>query len=592
MFAIQKVIGFIDDCTDATNTQLNAQTQLAGVLANTGGGQDAYDALVEKAQSIQEAGMYGDEAMIGAAAEFATYMDDTSAVELMMDTLTNYAAGMSGGGAIDYESMVNYATNLGKITTGSYDAMTKKGFEFTDAQKAVIDGTATESQYVEALGEDWQSMSDDMRSASVIADVINESWDNLYATMSNTPEAQLQSIKNSFGDIQEMVGSKLYNGLSKMYAVIANNMPMIQSVMLTAADGLNVIIAIISGLIQGAADVVGFIQDNWSLISPIIYGIVGALAVYGAYLAITKGIEMAATVAQMGFNGALYACPIMWIVVLIIALIAVFYAAVAAVNKFAGTSVSATGTIAESFAVLGAFVINTFVVPVRNTLVSLANFFGNLFNDPIAAVKVLFYDMCLTVIGYISNLASAIETLLNKIPGVSVDITSGLDNFYSELEQAQQKVKDESGWVEYVGKMDYVDYSDAAQAGYFFGEGVEDCISNFSLTDALGIGNLDILDMSAYSGYDTAGLGSDVSEIADNTASISDSMDITDEDLKYLRDIAEQETVNRYTTAEIKVDMSGMQNTVNSGDDIDGFVTKLTDAVGEAADSMAEGVHV
>jgi hypothetical protein len=173
-----------------------------------------------------------------------------------------------------------------------------------------------------------------------------------------------------------------------------------------------------------------------------------------------------------------------------------------------------------------------------------------------------------------------------------VDITSGLDNFYSELEQAQQKVKDESGWVEYVGKMDYVDYSDAAQAGYFFGEGVEDCISNFSLTDALGIGNLDILDMSAYSGYDTAGLGSDVSEIADNTASISDSMDITDEDLKYLRDIAEQETVNRYTTAEIKVDMSGMQNTVNSGDDIDGFVTKLTDAVGEAADSMAEGVHV
>jgi hypothetical protein len=624
MFAIQKVIGFIDDCTDATDTQLNAQTQLAGVIANTGGGQEAYDALVDKAQEIQQAGMYGDEAMIGAAAEFATYMNDTSAVELMMDTLTNYAAGMSGGGEVDYTSMVDYATNLGKITTGSYDAMTKKGFEFTDAQKAVIDGTATESQYVEALGEDWQSMSDDMRSASVISDVINESWDNLYATMSNTPEAQLQSIENSFGDIQEMVGSKLYNGLAKMYAVIANNMPMIQSVMLAAADGLNVIIAIISDLIQGVADVAGFIQNNWSVIEPVIWGIVAALAVYGAYLAITNGIEiasavataahslamsakigitaaltgstMAATAAQMGYNGALYACPIVWIIALIIALIAIFYAAVAAVNKFAGTSYSATGIIMAVFAVLAAYLINKFVVPVWNTLASLANFFGNLFNDPVAAVKVLFYDMCLSVIGYIATLARGIEDLLNKIPGVTVDITSGLDNFYSGLEQAQQAVKDESGWVEYVGKMDYVDYSDAAQAGYSFGEGIEDSVSNFSLTDALGIGNSDVLDMSSYSGLtdalNSSTIADSTSETADSTDSIADSLSVTDEELKYLRDIAEQETINRYTTAEINVDMSGMQNTVNSGDDIDGFMTILTDSVGEAIDNMTEGVHV
>lgn len=63
------------------------------------------------------------------------------------------------------------------------------------------------------------------------------------------------------------------------------------------------------------------------------------------------------------------------------------------------------------------------------------------------------------------------------------------------------------------------------------------------------------------------------------------------EELKYLRDIAEQEAINRFTTAEINVDMSGMQNTVNSGDDIDGFMTKLTDSVNEAVDNMTEGVH-
>ena len=76
-----------------------------------------------------------------------------------------------------------------------------------------------------------------------------------------------------------------------------------------------------------------------------------------------------------------------------------------------------------------------------------------------------------------------------------------------------------------------------------------------------------------------------------NTGKIKDSLEVSEEDLKYLRDIAEQEAINRFTTAEINVDMSGMQNTVNSGDDIDGFMTKLTDSVNEAVDNMTEGVH-
>ena len=88
-----------------------------------------------------------------------------------------------------------------------------------------------------------------------------------------------------------------------------------------------------------------------------------------------------------------------------------------------------------------------------------------------------------------------------------------------------------------------------------------------------------------------SGVGDGIGNIDDNTGKIKDSLDITEEDLKYLRDIAEQEAINRFTTAEINVDMSGMQNTVNSGDDIDGFMTKLTDSVNEAVDNMTEGVH-
>jgi predicted transcriptional regulator len=87
------------------------------------------------------------------------------------------------------------------------------------------------------------------------------------------------------------------------------------------------------------------------------------------------------------------------------------------------------------------------------------------------------------------------------------------------------------------------------------------------------------------------GVGGDVNAIAGNTGAIKDSMDITSEDVKYLRDLAEQDTINKYTVAEINIDQSGMQNTIKNGDDIDGFISTLTDAVNEAVDGMTEGVH-
>lgn len=276
-----------------------------------------------------------------------------------------------------------------------------------------------------------------------------------------------------------------------------------------AITGLSIVAGIALDIFDFLGTAAGVVADNWSWLSPIIYGVAAALAVYyGWQMAanaaglVSKGIHVvmagiqmahaavtgtltAATAAQIaaqyGLNAAMYACPVVWIIIAIIALIAIIYAVVAAVNHFAGTSVSATGIIAGLFATLGAHIINTFVVPVWNFFASLANFFANVFNDPVAAVKVLFYDMCLTVIGYIQNMAHAIENLINKIPGVTVDITSGLDGFYSKLEEAQQAVKDKAGWVEYFEKMDYVDYGKAWDAGYSFGQGIEEKIAGFDL---------------------------------------------------------------------------------------------------------------
>lgn len=490
---------------------------------------------------------------------------------------------------------------------------------------AVLDNAApivqNIQQYLEEVqGIDASNIKELASEGIITADVIKNSMfyaaDEINAKFESTPMTWGQ-IWQSAQNTAMMAFQPVLQRLNDMA-----NSEAFQAFLDRAITGM----ATLANIVLNVFDLMGaagsFVADNWPIISPIVYGVVAALAVYATYLGIIKALELAsaaakgvmavaefihvaalaaqtgatisATAAQMGLNGAMYACPIVWIIMLIIALIAIFYAAVGAINKFAGTSVSATGLIAGAFAMLAASVVNIFVVPTWNAIASLVNFIGNVFNDPIAAIKVLFYDMCLTVIGYIANLAHAIEDLMNKIPGVTVDITSGLDSFYSGLEQAQQAVKDESGWVEYMGRMDYVDYSEWGNAGYDFGAGVEDSIKNFSFSDLLG--GRDKLDEKVprqddfLSGFQDT-IGDNLGSIAGDTGAIKDSLDITEEELKYLRDAAEQEAVNRFTTAEISVDMSGMQNTVNSGDDLDGFMSRLTDSVNEAVDSMTEGVH-
>ena len=373
-------------------------------------------------------------------------------------------------------------------------------------------------------------------------------------------------------------------------------------------------------LLVGVAEIVG---ENWSWLSPIIYGVAGALAVYYGWLLLTKGAAlataaaqgaltlavpvyaaltgatMADTAAQYGLNAAMYACPIVWIIILIIALIALFYAAVAAVNKFAGTSVSATGIICGAFMVALAFIGNIFValwnlvvdvfVLIYNLVATVANFIGNVFTDPIGAVCRLFFDLADTVLGILQALASAIDAifgsnLAGSVQGWRDSLGGWVDETFGKGDEVMAKMNADDM------KLGRFEYGAAWDAGYSFGEGIDESIANFdpsSLFDTNVPGASDYADLSNYG----AGLAGDVGDIAGNTGAIKDSMDITEEDLKYLRDIAEQEAINRFTTAEINIDQSGMQNIIKNGMDLDGVVDGLTGAVNEAVDIIAEGVH-
>lgn len=439
-------------------------------------------------------------------------------------------------------------------------------------------------------------------------------WGQIWQSMQNTALIAFQPVLQRLNDLANSEAFQTFiQGAIEAMATLAN---------------------ILLNIFELVGTVGGFIADNWSVISPIIYGVIAALAVYAAYLGIVKGIEiasaaataihsvamsakigvmaaltgqtMAATAAQMGYNGALYACPVVWIIVLIIALIAVIMAVCSAIAKMTGIANSGFGVITggvnvviQFFKNLGLTVANI-ALGIGNAIAALASNMMTAFHNAICSVQSWFYNLLSTALSVIEGICSA----LNKLPFVEFDysgISSAADDYAAKASEAAgnkedyQSISDafnegfttfdafQDGWA-----------SDAFNAGAAWGDGIADKVSNFSLSDVFG--QTDIPNVGNYtSGFNDAiansGVGDSIGNIDDNTGKIKDSLDVTEEDLKYLRDIAEQEAINRFTTAEINVDMSGMQNTVNSGDDIDGFMTKLTDSVNEAVDNMTEGVH-
>lgn len=432
-------------------------------------------------------------------------------------------------------------------------------------------------------------------------------WGQMWQSMQNTALIAFQPVLQRLNDLANSEAFQTFiQGAIEAMATLAN---------------------ILLNVFEVAASVGAFIGDNWSIIAPIIYGVIAALGAYLAIMGIVNAITaisaaidatkaaadaLAAgqtflwTVQQYGLNAALAACPITWIIVLIIALIAIIFAVCNAIAKMTGIANSGFGVITggvnvviQFFKNLGLTVANI-ALGIGNAIAALASNMMTAFHNAICSVQSWFYNLLSTALSVIEGICAA----LNKLPFVEFDysgISSAADDYAAKASEAAgnkedyQSISDafnegfttfdafQDGWA-----------SDAFNAGAAWGDGVADKVSNFSLSDVFG--QTDIPNVGDYtSGFNDAiansGVGDSIGNIDDNTGKIKDSLDVTEEDLKYLRDIAEQEAINRFTTAEINVDMSGMQNTVNSGDDIDGFMTKLTDSVNEAVDNMTEGVH-
>lgn len=372
------------------------------------------------------------------------------------------------------------------------------------------------------------------------------------------------------------------------------------------------------------ASIGAFISDNWSIIAPIVYGVIAALIAYAAISGIVAAVNGAmalsasvhaaaeamqagatftATAAQYGLNAALMACPLTWIILLIIAVIAAIFAVCNAIAKMTGVANSGFGVITgginvviQFFKNLGLSVANI-ALGIGNAIAALASNMMTAFHNAICNVQSWFYNLLSTALTVIEGICAA----LNKLPFVEFDysgISSAADDYASKAAEAAGNKEDyksigdafnegmstfdtfQDGWA-----------ADAFNAGASWGDGVADKVSGMFSMDNIDLtGGVDTSMLSNDFANNAAQTAANTADTADSAGRIADSVDISKENLKYLRDIAETEAINRFTTAEIEVTMNN-NNNISSDMDIDGMVDHLSAGLLEAMEQAAEGVH-
>lgn len=486
---------------------------------------------------------------------------------------------------------------------------------------SILDGAPGIARAIEKyMGIAEGSIKSVAQEGKVTAEVVK----NAMFAMADETNAKFDSMPKTWAQI--WAGMK--NQALSMFAPILTKINQIansfkfQQVTTALINGLAGVANIASSVLDILISIASVVVDNWSWIQPIIMGIVAAMliyngvalatniimgiqatakAVHAAATAMEAGATFTATVAQQGLNAALLACPLTWIILLIIAVIAAIYAACAAVAKFTGVANSGFGVICGGIMVVIAFFKNlglsvaNIALGIWNALGACASNIGTAFHNVISNVQGWFYNLLSTALTVVAGICEA----LNKLPFVEFDysgITSKASEYAAKSAEAYGNVEEyksvadafnegmstfdtfQDGWA-----------ADAFASGAAWGDGVADKVSgmfDFSALDSMGADSLDAFNL----GNDLDSIYGNTGDIANNTAATADALDIAEEDLAYLRDIAEREAINRFTTAEIKVEQHN-ENHISSEMDIDGIMDAWTENFAERLAVSAEGVH-
>lgn len=282
-------------------TQQRAETQLGQIIQNGIRAGKSYDSgtlgrLKEAASAEQARSMYGDEAILGGVGELSTYVGNEETLKKMIPLLTDYAAGMTGGGAVDYRGMIDLATGLGKALDGTYENLRKKGFDTSELEE------------LSARSKAGEEITDDMKVAALERALAD--YKGLAQAMAETPMGVMEQVKNSIGDAREEAGYLMQEALLPIFRDLRKQIPEItegikgmgEAVAFFAKIGGNIATTVLpafSGIAKHSEILVGAITSGAGVM------LVASGKMAKAFFSMTTAINASATAATKasGANG-------------------------------------------------------------------------------------------------------------------------------------------------------------------------------------------------------------------------------------------------------------------------------------------------
>lgn len=593
---IKTAVGFaaVKKEMDLTDTYTNTNTRL-GMITNSLAEQrslqnDIFAAANRTRGSYTEMASAASKMRMLAGDSFGSNQEAVAFTELLTKSIK-----VSGAGTAEQNSaflQISQAMAAGRL----------QGDEFRSVMENAPMVANAIAQY---MGKSKGELKELSSQGLITADIVK----NAMFQAAGDIEDRFSSMPMTFADVWQRIKN---DGVQAFGGVFDKANAILNSAGVQAA--LNNLIGLIYWAGEATEGFIDFCTAAWPMVSPFIWAAVAALGAYASAQIISNGLSLisaarfgaqavgvgiyalslwattgatwAETTAMLGLNSALYACPIVWIVGLVLILVAAFYAGVAAVNHFTGATLSGTGIIGGVIGGFAAEVINYFI-GIYNIIAAVANFFANVWNHPVSATKILFYDLAVTVIGYMSEMARSVEAIINRIPGVNVQISAGLDRFKAKIEGAAASAKSASDWNEIVKKKDFVNGADFVNKGYGIGKGLADRVSNpFSgfIPNLNGAGGMD------YSQFFTAGNPAVVKGTGKGGAV---KVEADSEDIEWMRKLAERDYIARIAqntlAPNIRVEFSGP---ITKETDTDSVMTHVVNELKDIIATAPEGVPV
>ena len=645
---VKSAIGAVKGQMDAAINRMDTMSNYSRTMTAITGSSDVATASLAKLKDMTKGTAYGLDTAASSVQNFVTRGmgtgDAVNQVKAWSDAVAFYGDGTNDSLREVTDALGKMMTK-GKVEMDQLDRLTDRGIDAvgiyakaTGQSSSVVQsnlskGTISAQDFINTVSGAFENGTNGVLNISGAAKKAGDTW---ATSIANAKAAVTRGLISVIDGVNE--------GLSN--AGFGTILDGIKSLGSTAETVLNNVGNIASGTITLLAPVAGWIANcassvinNWSAISPIVYGVAAAIAAYCAAMAIVKAVELvstgikmamcvaayahaaatgtevtataAATATQLGLNTALLSCPLTWIILLIVALIGVLVLVAAKIARTGGVVKSTFGVICGSLKVVVS-VVENLIIGVVNTIISLlielwnliaklANFLGNVFRNPVGAVAKLFCDLLDTIMSVAQSVAQTIDAL------IGTDLSDGISGFRNQFSNyVDGIVGKQEVYVKTVDPSKYMikrkNYGEAYKSGSSFGDGVTNKVKNmFSGKKAATDMNKNDYEktlrktqgtnLNQATAANTAATAKNTAGTAKNTAKSAQALTATSEGLKYIRDMAAQKYINRFTTAKITVHQTN-HNKISKELDLDGVTEHLRKTMEEQMISAAEGVHI